>query len=81
MWSSDGESLFLNQNLRMILSLNTEDVLSVILTIERENAMKPHFNLFKNLLVVNWNMKNMYYPFEDDIFLTQIKVRRRTIWQ
>ena len=47
MWSSDGESLFLNQNLRMILSLNTEDVLSVILTIERENPMKPHFNLFK----------------------------------
>ena len=45
MWSSDGETLFLNQNLRMILSLNTDDVLSVILKIERENAMKPHFNL------------------------------------
>ena len=45
MWSSDIESLFLNQNLRMILSLNTDDVLSVILKIERENAMKPHFNL------------------------------------
>ena len=26
-------------------SLNTNDVLSVILKIERENAMKPNFNL------------------------------------
>ena len=32
--------------------------------------------LFKNLSVVIWNME-MYSPFEIDIFLTQIKVRRR----
>ena len=60
MWSSDGESIFLNQNLRMILSLNTDDVLCVILKIEMENAMKPNFPLkfyvFKHLLLVNWNI-------------------------
>ena len=72
MWSSDIESLFLNQNL--ILSLNTEDVLRVILTIERENALKPNFSLmsFKHLLPVNWNIEIMYSP-----FITQIKVKRR----
>ena len=28
-----------------IENLNTDDILSVILKIERENAMKPNFNL------------------------------------
>ena len=66
MWYSGRESIFLNQNLRMILS--------VILKIERENVMKPQS---KHLLLVNWNIENMYSSYEDDIFLTQIKVRRR----
>ena len=44
-----------------------------------ENAMKPNFNLmsFKHLLPVNWNIEIMYSPFENDIFITQIKVKRR----
>ena len=50
--------------------LNTDDVLSVILKIERENAMKPNFNLkfkhlFKHLLLVNWNIERVYsYKYE-----------------
>ena len=44
MWSSDGESIFLNQIKDDIESLNTDDVLSVLKR-ERENAMKPNFNL------------------------------------
>ena len=57
-----------------IESLNTDDVLSVNLKIEMENAMKPNFNLmsFKHLLPVNWNIEIMYSPFKEDIFLTQI---------
>ena len=57
-----------------IESLNTDDVLSVNLKIEMENAMKPNFNLmsFKHLLPVNWNIEIMYSP-----FITQIKVKRR----
>ena len=41
--------------------------------------MKPNFNLmsFKHLLPVNWNIEIMYSPFEDDISITQIKVKRR----
>ena len=46
MWSSDGESIFLNHNLKEdIERLNTDDVLGVILKIERENAMEPNFNI------------------------------------
>ena len=49
MWASDGESIpvFLNQNLRIIYieSLNTDDVVSVNVKIEMENAMKPNFHL------------------------------------
>ena len=41
MWSSDGASIFRDD----IESLNTDDVLGVILKIERENAMEPNFNL------------------------------------
>ena len=41
MWSSDGESIFLDD----IERLNTDDVLGVILKIERENAMEPYFNI------------------------------------
>ena len=29
---------------------------------------------FKHLLLVNWNIEIICSPFEDDIFLTQIKV-------
>ena len=32
---------------------------------------------FKHLLLVNWNIEIICSPFEDDIFLTQIKVKRR----
>ena len=65
-----------------IESLNSDDVLSVILKIERENALKPGFNLkfgvFSNtFLLVKWNIESMYSPFEDYIFLTQIKIIRR----
>ena len=66
-----------------IETLNSDDVLSVILKIERENDTKPNFNLkfdvFSNTfyLIVNWNIENIYSSYEDDIFLTQIKVRRR----
>ena len=42
--------------------------------------MKPNFNLkfdvFLNTLFGNWNIENMYSSHEDDIFPTQIKVRR-----
>ena len=51
MWSSDGESIFLNQNLRMIYieSLNNDDILSVILEIKREGAIKTKMRcLFKH---------------------------------
>ena len=63
-------------------NLNTHDVLSVYLKIERRNEMKPNFNLkcdvFSNtILFVNWNIENTYSSEEDDIFLKQIKVRRR----
>ena len=70
MWSSDGESIFLNQNVRMIIS--------VILKIERENAMNPQS---KHLLLVNWNIENMYSSFEDDIFLLKSKSEVETILQ
>ena len=82
LWSFDGENIFLNN----IESLNTDDIQIVILKIEiwRENAMKPNFNLkskiwclFKHLILVNWNIENVYSSYEDDIFLWQIKVRRR----
>ena len=44
--------------------------------------MKPNFNLkfdvFSNTKhLVNWNIENMYSSYENDIFLTQIKVRGR----
>ena len=61
-----------------IESLNTDDILSVNLKIEMENAMKLNFNLKSNtLILVNWNIENMYSSYEDDIFLTKIKVRSR----
>ena len=41
MWSSDGESIFLDD----IERLNTDDVLGVFLKIERENAIEPNFNI------------------------------------
>ena len=67
MWSSDGESIFLNQNLKMILSLNTDAVLSVILKIESENAMKSPF--------VNWNMENnISLDSSDDTILQTTKI-------
>ena len=43
MWSSDGENIFLNHDIE---SLNTDDVLSNVLKIERENAIK--FDVFSN---------------------------------
>mgnify|MGYP003689852179 CR=1 FL=1 len=76
-----GEHIFQSKFKDDIESLNTDDVLSVILTIERENTMKDNINLksmyFQTPLLVHWNIENMYTPFEDDIFHTQIKVRRR----
>ena len=47
MWSSDGDREQISQSKFKddIERLNTDDVLSVILKIERENAMKPNFNL------------------------------------
>ena len=46
MLSSDGESIFLNHNLKDdIEKLNTDDVLGVILKIERENALEPNFKI------------------------------------
>ena len=84
MWSSDGwrEHISHSKFKEDIESLNTDDVLSVILKIEMENAIKPNFHLtfymsFKHLLLVNWNIEIICSPFEDDIFLTQIKVKRR----
>ena len=35
--------------------------------------MNPNFNL----LLVNYNIENIYPPEEDVVFLTEIKVRRR----
>ena len=49
-------------------------ILSDILKIERENAMKPQS---KHLLLVNWNIENLYSSYEDNIFLMQIKVKSR----
>ena len=57
MWSSDGESIFLNQNLKDdIERLNTDDVLGVILKIERENAMKPYFNIKFDVFFNTFNL-------------------------
>ena len=53
-------------------------ILSDILKIERENAMKPQS---KHLLLVNWNIENMYSSNEDDIFLRKSKSEGETIWQ
>ena len=63
--------------LRIVLqseNLNTHEVLSVFLKIERGNALKPNFNLkcnvFSNIiLLVNWNIENIYSSEEDEIFL------------
>ena len=49
-------------------------ILNVILKIERENATKPQS---KHLLLVNWNIENLYSSYEVNIFLMQIKVRSR----
>ena len=43
MWSSDGENIFLNQKFKdNSESLNTDDVLCVLMKIEK-NALKPNF--------------------------------------
>ena len=43
---------------------NTDDILSVILKVEKKNAMKRVFNLktmpFKQHLLVNWNIERMH---------------------
>ena len=73
MSSSNGESIFFNQNLRMILRCSkcySED--------RKGECYEAYFPskircLFKQLLLVNWNIENMYFPFEDDIFLTEEK--------
>ena len=74
MWPSDGENIFLNHDIE---SLNTDDVLSVVLKIERENAIKSDvFSI--TFLLVNWNNEiKVYSSYWDDIFLRQIKVRKR----
>ena len=51
MKSSDGGSIILNPIQDDIESLNTDDVLSFFLKIEKENAMKPNFNLKCNVFL------------------------------
>ena len=47
MWPSDGEIIFLNQKFKdNSESLNTDDVLGVLMKIEK-NALKPNFKLLK----------------------------------
>ena len=64
--------------------LYTDDFLSVILKIERENAIKPNFNLifdvFSNTfyLWISKNIENMY-SYEDDFFLRKLKSEGETI--
>ena len=46
MWPSDGEIIFLNQKFKdNSESLNTDDVLGVLLKTEKKNALKPNFKL------------------------------------
>ena len=46
MWPSDGENIFLNQKFKdNSESLNTDDVLGVLLKTEKKNALKPNFKL------------------------------------
>ena len=63
MWSSDWESIFKDD----IESLNTDDVLSVYLKIEMENAMKPNFHLkfyvFQTHFTCELEYWNHLFPF------------------
>ena len=71
-----------------IESLNTDDFLSAIPKIERENVMKPNFNLkfdvFSNTFYLWIEILKTCIgpaPFEDEIFLCKSKSEGETIWQ
>ena len=81
-WSSDRESKIRDD----IKSLNTNDVLSKLLKIERENTMKPKFNLKCDIFLSTiylWigTLKTCIHQRKLAFFLRKLKSEGETIWQ
>ena len=79
MWPSDGENIFLNQKFK---DLNTDDVLGVLLKIEKKNALKPNFKLkcsvFSNTIFLGIRIfKTCSRQREMAFFLCKSKSERR----